>query len=114
DHGQQKWLAGNPAPRAAVWATVTTGAYVPGAVNGLLLGPDRYLAPRQWGPVVSGKDVFTEAVSAVYQWVGLKVTYIDDWYTYHLGMGEVHCGTHTLRDATAAWWQRPVANRDES
>jgi protein-arginine deiminase len=29
-------------------------------------------------------------------------------------MGEVHCGTNTLRDATAAWWQRPVANRNES
>ena len=114
DHGQQKGLAGNPAPRAAAAATVTTGAYVPGAVNGLLLGRDRYLAPRQWGPVVNGKDIFTEAVTAVYQRVGLKVSYLDDWYTYHLGMGEVHCGTNTLRDATAAWWQRPVANRDGS
>ncbi|MFF8012862.1 protein-arginine deiminase family protein [Streptomyces sp. NPDC007929] len=111
DHGQQKWLAENPSSRAAAAATVTTGAYVPGAVNGLLLGRDRYLAPRQWGPVVNGKDLFTEAVTAVYQRVGMKVSYIDDWYTYHLGMGEVHCGTNTLRDATAAWWQGPVVNR---
>ncbi|GAA4305099.1 hypothetical protein GCM10023086_22720 [Streptomyces venetus] len=101
DRGQQKWLAGNPAaPR-----TVTTSAYVPGAVNGVLLGRDRYLAPRQWGPVIDGKDIFTEAVGAVYRRVGLKVSYIDDWYTYHLGMGEVHCGTNTLRDASAAWWR---------
>lgn len=113
DHGQQKWLAGNPAPRAAAPATVTTGAYVPGAVNGLLLGRDRYLAPRQWGPVVNGKDIFTEAVTAIYQRVGMKVSYIDDWYTYHLGMGEVHCGTNTLRDASAAWWRSPVGNRNE-
>ncbi|MFE7901898.1 protein-arginine deiminase domain-containing protein [Streptomyces sp. NPDC057424] len=110
DHGQQKWLAGSPSSRTAAPATVTTSAYVPGAVNGVLLGRDRYLAPRQWGPVIAGKDVFTEAVTAVYQRVGLKVSYIDDWYTYHLGMGEVHCGTNTLRDATAAWWQRPVVN----
>ncbi|MFE8964026.1 protein-arginine deiminase domain-containing protein [Streptomyces iakyrus] len=112
EQGQQKWLAENPAPGAAAPATVTTSAYVPGAVNGVLLGRDRYLAPRQWGPVIGGKDVFTEAVTAVYQRVGLKVSYIDDWYTYHLGMGEVHCGTNTLRDATAAWWQRPVAHRN--
>ncbi|MFD5157118.1 protein-arginine deiminase domain-containing protein [Streptomyces hawaiiensis] len=114
DHGQQKWLAENPAPRAAAPATVTTSAYVPGAVNGVLLGRDRYLAPRQWGPVVGGKDIFTEAVTAAYERVGLKVSYIDDWYTYHLGMGEVHCGTNTLRDATAAWWRRPDVNRDRA
>ncbi|MFD5338219.1 protein-arginine deiminase domain-containing protein [Streptomyces hawaiiensis] len=112
EHGQQKWLAENPAPRAAAPAAVTTSAYVPGAVNGVLLGRDRYLAPRQWGPVVGGKDIFTQAVTAAYERVGLKVSYIDDWYTYHLGMGEVHCGTNTLRDATAAWWQGPVANRN--
>lgn len=112
EQGQQKWLAENPAQGAAAPATVTTSAYVPGAVNGVLLGRDRYLAPRQWGPVVGGKDIFTEAVTAAYQRVGLKVSYIDDWYTYHLGMGEVHCGTNTLRDATAPWWQRPVANRN--
>nr|WP_279628438.1 protein-arginine deiminase domain-containing protein [Streptomyces swartbergensis] len=109
DHGQQKWLAENPAgSSAAAAATVMTSAYVPGAVNGVLLARDRYLAPRQWGPVIGGKDIFTQAVTAAYQRVGLKVSYIDDWYTYHLGMGEVHCGTNTLRDASAAWWQRPA------
>ncbi|GAA4557209.1 hypothetical protein GCM10023097_63790 [Streptomyces collinus] len=112
EQGQQKWLAENPAQGAAAPATVTTSAYVPGAVNGVLLGRDRYLAPRQWGPVIGGTDIFTEAVTAAYQRVGLKVSYIDDWYTYHLGMGEVHCGTNTLRDATAPWWQRPVPNRN--
>ncbi|MBR8642782.1 protein-arginine deiminase domain-containing protein [Streptomyces tuirus] len=107
DHGQQKWLAENPAAsRAQAPATVMTSAYVPGAVNGVLLARDRYLAPRQWGPVIGGKDIFTEAVTAAYRRAGLKVSYIDDWYTYHLGMGEVHCGTNTLRDASAAWWGR--------
>ncbi|MFD8150628.1 protein-arginine deiminase domain-containing protein [Streptomyces sp. NPDC059720] len=110
-HGQQKWLTENPsAVRGAAAATVTTSAYVPGAVNGVLLARDRYLAPRQWGPVIGGKDVFTEAVTAVYRRAGLKVSYIDDWYTYHLGMGEVHCGTNTLRDTSAAWWMRPAGS----
>ncbi|HLL35006.1 MAG TPA: protein-arginine deiminase domain-containing protein [Streptomyces sp.] len=109
DRGQQKWLDenGDRATGKAARATVMTSAYVPGAVNGVLLGRDRYLAPRQWGPVVGGKDIFTEAVNTAYRRAGLKVSYIDDWYTYHLGMGEVHCGTNTLRDASAAWWAAP-------
>lgn len=106
EHGQQRWLSrGGNESAAAARATVATSAYVPGAVNGILLSRDRYLAPRQWGPVIGGKDIFTQAVTAAYVKAGMKVSYIDDWYTYHLGMGEVHCGTNTLRDASAAWWQ---------
>jgi protein-arginine deiminase len=102
-HGQQKFLARHRTASAA--PTVMTSAYVPGAVNGILLSRTHYLAPRQWGPVINGKDVFTQAVTAAYTRAGLQVSYIDDWYTYHLGMGEVHCGTNTLRDTTAPWWQ---------
>ncbi|WP_328767460.1 protein-arginine deiminase family protein [Streptomyces sp. NBC_00286] len=51
-------------------------------------------------PGVGAKDVVRNSA-------GLKVSYIDDWYTYHLGQGEVHCGTNTLRDTSAAWWHRP-------
>jgi protein-arginine deiminase len=100
-HGQQRLLARDGAAAAP---TVQTSAYVPGAVNGILLSRDRYLAPRQWGPVIGGKDIFTAAVSKAYNSAGMKVSYLDDWYTYHLGMGEVHCGTNTLRDASAPWW----------
>jgi len=107
EHGQQKWLSSRTTPDAAkAPQTVTTSAYVPGAVNGVVLSRTRYLAPRQWGPVVDGKDIFTEAVTTAYRGVGMTVSYIDDYYTYHLGMGEVHCGTNTLRDVSAAWWGR--------
>ncbi|MGN9763346.1 protein-arginine deiminase domain-containing protein [Streptomyces sp. SD31] len=112
-HGQQQFLdrtdepaAGGSPSAARAPGTVMTSAYVPGAVNGILLSRDRYLAPRQWGPVIGGKDIFTEAVTAAYTRAGMKVSYVDDWYTYHLGMGEIHCGTNTLRDASAAWWKR--------
>ncbi|MGA4843692.1 protein-arginine deiminase domain-containing protein [Streptomyces sp. G45] len=80
-------------------------AYVPGAVNGVLLSPTRYLAPQQWGPVIGGRDIFTDAVTSVYREAGFTTRYIDDWYTYHIGMGEVHCGTNTLRDTSAPWWK---------
>ncbi|MDX3385865.1 protein-arginine deiminase domain-containing protein [Streptomyces niveiscabiei] len=102
EHGQHQWLTS-----AKAAGTVTTSAYIPGAVNGVVLSRTRYLAPRQWGPVIGGKDIFTEAVTAAYRSAGMTVSYIDDYYTYHLGMGEVHCGTNTLRDTSAAWWARP-------
>ncbi|AWI31971.1 protein-arginine deiminase domain-containing protein [Streptomyces tirandamycinicus] len=106
EYGQQKELRlHRDGRRAAGPEPVMTSAYVPGAVNGVLLGRDRYLAPRQWGPVINGRDVFTESVTAAYAQAGMKVSYIDDWYTYHLGAGEVHCGTNTLRDASTAWWR---------
>ncbi|MGI5400984.1 protein-arginine deiminase domain-containing protein [Streptomyces sp. CA-135486] len=104
EFGQQKELA-RQGDRGAAADAVMTSAYVPGAVNGILLGRNRYLAPRQWGPVIGGEDIFTSAVTAAYTRAGLKVSYLDDWHTYHLGMGEVHCGTNTLRDASAAWWK---------
>ncbi|WP_443041669.1 protein-arginine deiminase domain-containing protein [Streptomyces sp. B21-083] len=87
-------------------AATRASAYVPGAVNGILLDRKHYLAPRQWGPVVGGKDIFTQAVTAAYAGAGLKVSYLDDWSTYHLNMGEIHCATNTLRDVSAAWWKQ--------
>jgi protein-arginine deiminase len=79
-------------------------AYIPGAVNGIVVSPTRYIAAQQWGPVIGGKDLFGVAVAAVYRKAGFQVDYLDDWL-YHLGSGEVHCGTNTLRVATAPWWR---------
>ncbi|MER6155477.1 protein-arginine deiminase domain-containing protein [Streptomyces sp. NPDC001868] len=113
EYGQQQRLdapresqgAASPAAPAPA-PPVMTSAYVPGAVNGVVLSRTHYLAPRQWGPVIGGKDIFTEAVTAAYSGAGMKVSYLDDWETYHLGMGEIHCGTNTLRNTSAAWWTR--------
>jgi protein-arginine deiminase len=42
---------------------------------------------------------FKAASSPTLQW-----HFIDDWDTYHLGLGEVHCGTNVRRTPTASWW----------
>ena len=36
----------------------------------------------------------------------LRVEFLDAWDVYHLGMGEVHCGTNVIRtpDDSASWW----------
>jgi protein-arginine deiminase len=35
----------------------------------------------------------------------LNTVFLDDWSVYHMGLGEVHCGTNVKREATNAWWQ---------
>lgn len=35
---------------------------------------------------------------------GLTFHYLDDWNTYHLARGEVHCGTNVRRTPVGGWW----------
>ena len=76
---------------------------MPQAINGLVVNGGKYLAPRQWGPVIKDKeggvelDVFGEAVEREYRRVGMEVRWVDDWMTHHVRGGEVHCGTNVLR-----------------
>lgn len=34
----------------------------------------------------------------------LELHFIDDWSTYHLALGEVHCGSNVIRTPTDTWW----------
>jgi protein-arginine deiminase len=49
-------------------------------------------------------DAFIEAYDAVLP-ESLQTHYVDDFEVYHLGLGEVHCGTNTLRTPTDGWWE---------
>ncbi|GHJ39757.1 protein-arginine deiminase family protein [Streptomyces sp. TS71-3] len=82
-------------------------AEIPGPVNGLVLNGGRYVSPKPYGPVVDGKDVFAEAISAAFEKTGYQVTYLDDLTSPHVSEGEIHCATNTLRDVLGAdqrWW----------
>lgn len=35
---------------------------------------------------------------------GMQLHFIDNWDVYHMGLGEVHCGTNVRRTPTANWW----------
>lgn len=76
----------------------------PGAINGIVLTDTEVVAPKIWGPVIEGRDIMAEAISAVYEKVGFHVSFLDDWYTHHKWGGEVHCGTNTRRDPNMPWW----------
>lgn len=75
----------------------------PGTINNLVVNT-HIVAPDPWGPVVNGKDVLKEAISAQYAKINITVHYVDDWYSHHVSLGEIHCGTNSLRNPTAPWW----------
>ncbi|MEV1025068.1 protein-arginine deiminase family protein [Streptomyces sp. NPDC050264] len=84
-------------------------AEIPGTVNGLVLNGGRYVAPKPYGPVLNGKDVFAEAITKAFRGIGHQVTYVDDLISSHISEGEIHCATNTLRDVfgpSNRWWRR--------
>lgn len=81
-----------------------TGAFFPNMVNHLVIGSTS-IVPKPYGPVVNGKDAFEEAFCETLP--ERDVRFIDDWYSYHQMMGEVHCGTNVRRTpfSDVRWWE---------
>uniref|UniRef100_L2GHH5 Arginine deiminase type-3 n=1 Tax=Colletotrichum fructicola (strain Nara gc5) TaxID=1213859 RepID=L2GHH5_COLFN len=79
-------------------------SFSPAAINGIVLG-GHYLSPKPWGPMVDGKDLFEERVRAVYGATGMDVGFVDDFLSHHVGLGEIHCGSNTLRETDVKWWE---------
>jgi protein-arginine deiminase len=62
--------------------------------------------PKPYGPLVGSNDLFQVELEQKLEAEGLIPCPIDDWYEYHVNLGEVHCGTNTLRMPTfAKWWE---------
>ncbi|XP_009070486.1 PREDICTED: protein-arginine deiminase type-1-like, partial [Acanthisitta chloris] len=79
-------------------------AFFPDMVNMLVLGKQLGI-PKPFGPVVGGQCCLEERVRALLEPLGLTCTFIDDYYSYHLLSGEVHCGTNVRRKPFAfKWW----------
>lgn len=83
-----------------------SAAYQPGMVNGLYLSETRFAAPDPHGPIIDGKDIFKAALSEPLASIGITVDFLEDWDEYHVGLGEVHCGTNTTRKVPdVKWWE---------
>ncbi|KAK6206826.1 hypothetical protein QIS74_13314 [Colletotrichum tabaci] len=79
-------------------------AFSPAAINGIVIG-GHYLSPKPWGPVVDGVDLLEGAVRAAYGAAGMAVSFVDDFLSHHVGGGEIHCGSNTLRETDVKWWE---------
>jgi protein-arginine deiminase len=56
-------------------------------------------------------DAFKAPVQSFLCGIGQKPRWIDEWFVYHVNVGEVHCGSNSLREPFAKkWWEaRPSA-----
>jgi hypothetical protein len=74
----------------------------------MLVVNGRCIVPKPFGPETApGRDAFEEDLTAKIRAANpaLNVRFVDDWYTYHAVMGEIHCGTNTNRHpANLAGW----------
>lgn len=86
------------------------GSLTPGLVNLVMLDvgagpkvvmPDPYIRPDPDDPT---DDPFIDYVRASFP-PELDVHFVDNWYVYHLGGGEVHCGTNERRVQDVPWWE---------
>ncbi|NXQ36159.1 PADI1 deiminase, partial [Alaudala cheleensis] len=79
-------------------------ALFPDMVNMLVLG--RHLGiPKPFGPVVGGRCCLEQRVRELLEPLGLSCTFIDDFFSYHVLLGEIHCGTNVRRKPFAfKWW----------
>ncbi|XP_044527229.1 protein-arginine deiminase type-3 [Gracilinanus agilis] len=79
-------------------------ALFPDMVNMLVLGKHLGI-PKPFGPIINGQCCLEEKVRALLEPLGLKCTFIDDYFTYHIRSGEVHCGTNVRRKPFPfKWW----------
>ncbi|KAF5120935.1 Protein-arginine deiminase type-3 [Metarhizium anisopliae] len=80
-------------------------ALYPAAINSVVLGNRQILAPNPWGPKIDGHDVLAAAVKAAYDRANYTIYLIDDWFTHHGGVGDVHCGSNVIRELMGVkWW----------
>ncbi|XP_060775421.1 protein-arginine deiminase type-2 isoform X2 [Neoarius graeffei] len=79
-------------------------AFYPDMVNMIVLGKNLGI-PKPFGPQVDGKCALETAVRSLLEPLGLNCSFIDDFTSYHVLLGEVHCGSNVLREPFACkWW----------
>ena len=81
-------------------------AYQPGTANGLLVNGKVFAPPATHGPIIGGKDIFKVQLEDALQPFGVSVSWVEDWYLYHINAGEVHCGSNAARKIPSTmWWE---------
>nr|XP_056721450.1 protein-arginine deiminase type-3-like [Euleptes europaea] len=79
-------------------------ALFPNMVNMLVLGKHLGI-PKPFGPIIDGQCCLEAKVRSLLDPLGLTLTFIDDFFTYHQLSGEVHCGTNVRREPFSFhWW----------
>nr|XP_006196763.1 protein-arginine deiminase type-4 [Vicugna pacos] len=84
--------------------TLKAEAFFPNMVNMLVLGKHLGI-PKPFGPIINGRCCLEEKMCALLEPLGLHCTFIDDFTSYHVQQGDVHCGTNVRRQPFSfKWW----------
>lgn len=83
-----------------------SAAYSPGMQN-LMVAGDKLFIPDPEGPDAFGKDVWQGLATANLAPTGLALEYVDVFESYHLLLGEAHCGSNFQRAPFEAEWWTP-------
>uniref|UniRef100_A0A3P9M6D8 protein-arginine deiminase n=1 Tax=Oryzias latipes TaxID=8090 RepID=A0A3P9M6D8_ORYLA len=79
-------------------------AFYPDMVNMIVLGKNLGI-PKPFGPKVNGRCALETEMCFLMEGLGLNCTFIDDYYSYHKNLGEVHCGSNVRRKPFRfQWW----------
>uniref|UniRef100_A0A8C0H8R1 Protein-arginine deiminase n=1 Tax=Chelonoidis abingdonii TaxID=106734 RepID=A0A8C0H8R1_CHEAB len=79
-------------------------AFFPDMVNMIVLGKHLGI-PKPFGPIVDGRCCLEENVRSLLEPLGLVCIFINDFFSYHTLLGEIHCGTNVLRKPFSfKWW----------
>lgn len=90
-------------------------ALIPGMVNLLVITSPNFPAhqlviPKPFGPTLGTVDQLEEDVRGKLLPLGYtvpRIRFVDDFDTYHIGEGEVHCATNSSRKPhTTPWWEQ--------
>jgi protein-arginine deiminase len=77
-----------------------------GIPNGISLGGGVFGAPDPHGPLVNGVDLYKQATERALAGSPVRLRWSEDWDFLHRGLGEVHCGTNSLREPVKSdWWR---------
>nr|XP_014425051.1 protein-arginine deiminase type-3-like isoform X1 [Pelodiscus sinensis] len=79
-------------------------AFFPDMVNMIVLGKHLGI-PKPFGPIIDGRCCLEENVRSLLEPLGLTCTFVDDFFSYHALLGEIHCGTNVRRKPFSfKWW----------
>ena len=87
----------------------TVASLIPGMVNMIVSEQDGepilFMADPFLRESVSDQssDLMIELVRDVFP-DDMAIEFMDDWDLYHMGLGEVHCGSNVKRAPSQAWW----------
>uniref|UniRef100_A0ABM5ENX8 Protein-arginine deiminase n=1 Tax=Pogona vitticeps TaxID=103695 RepID=A0ABM5ENX8_9SAUR len=79
-------------------------ALFPDMVNMVILGKHLGI-PKPFGPIIHGQCCLEANVRSLLEPLGLACNFIDNFFSYHVLLGENHCGTNVRRAPfTFHWW----------